>query len=179
MIDGLRLTIPGEELRALLLARIRHHEQCAKWWTRQKTRTPEDDADWAALRPDHICSNEAEQHVWRGDVLTFIRDHVEAGATYRLGAADLEFGELLPARPDWLAQDEYEERTRIGFALERLVRSVDGLAGATYGWRHRHEPPEDPEGGAPRPGVIGETDEFKAGRVDADGGPEAILIERK
>jgi hypothetical protein len=32
------------------------------------------------------------------------------------------FGELLPEKPGWLEEEEYEERTGVGFHLERLTR---------------------------------------------------------
>jgi hypothetical protein len=77
-----------------------------------------------------IFENEAERHEWRAEVLVFIHDHVEPAETYRLGEADLAFGELLPAKPGWLEQDEYEERTAVGFHLARLVKQ-----GGLPGWR--------------------------------------------
>jgi hypothetical protein len=43
----------------------------------------------------------------------------------RLGEADLAFGELLPPKPGWLEQEEYEERTNVGFQLERLAKRFD------------------------------------------------------
>jgi len=39
-----------------------------------------------------------------------------------LSEADLAFGELLPEKPGSIEQEEYEERTRVGFHLERLTR---------------------------------------------------------
>ena len=176
MIEGLTLTFSGEELRRLLDARIEHHGACAERWAREKTRTSGDQTEDAPLLPEHMCDNEAERHVWRIDVLQFIRDHLEPAETYRIGAADLECGELLPARPEWLAQDDYEERTRIAFALERMVKSVDRLATA------REYPWQDEALTAPidrAPGIIEETDEFRTTRLDTGDGPEAIMIERK
>jgi hypothetical protein len=41
---------------------------------------------------------------------------------YRLGERDLQFGELLPRKPGGVEQEEYEERNRVGFALERLTK---------------------------------------------------------
>ena len=41
-----------------------------------------------------------------------------------MGEADLRFGELLPEKPGWLEQEEYEERTSVGFHLERLSNKV-------------------------------------------------------
>lgn len=122
MIEGLKLTFSGEELRKLLEARIDDHRACADRWAHEKARTPEDATEDAPLLPEHMCANEAERHDWRADVLRFIRDHLEPAETYRLGAADLEIGDLLPSKPEWLEQDEDEERTRVGFALERMTK---------------------------------------------------------
>jgi hypothetical protein len=58
--------------------------------------------------PEHICENEEERHEWRAEVLAFIRDHIEPGAVYRLSEADLLFAELLPEKPGWLEQSDYE-----------------------------------------------------------------------
>ena len=71
-----------------------------------------------------MCENEAERHEWRAAVLEFIRDRIEPAEVYRLGEADLAFGEVLPAKPGWLEQAEYEERTSVGFHLERLAKNV-------------------------------------------------------
>ena len=57
-------------------------------------------------------------------VLEFIRDRIESAEVHRLGEADLRFGELLPEKPGWLEQEEYEERTSVGFHLERLSKKV-------------------------------------------------------
>jgi len=63
-------------------------------------------------------------------VLGFIRDHIDLAEAYRLGEADLAFSELLAEKPAWLEQEEYEERTGVGFHLERLAkRVVDVLPG--------------------------------------------------
>ena len=61
MIDGLRVTIPGEELRRLLEAQIQHHGQRAARWARVQTRTCEDETEEAPLLPELICSNGARQ----------------------------------------------------------------------------------------------------------------------
>ena len=176
MIEGLMLTFSGEELRRLLDARIDHHAACAERWEREKTRTPEDQTEDAPLLPEHMCDNEAERHAWRVDVLRFIRDHLDPAETYRIGAADLERGELLPERPGWLAQDDYEERNRIGFAVEQMVKSVNRLAAAhEYAWEN--DAPTAPIDGAP--GIIEETNEFRTTRHDTGDGPEIILVDRK
>ena len=115
---------------------------------------------------------------WGSSVLAFIRDHVEAGETYRLDAAALEFGELLPAMPGWLAQDEYEKQTAVGFGLERLTKTVDGLATTTSGLLHSYASAQRANS-VPGGETIEETDEFITTRVDTGGGPEIIAIQRK
>ena len=126
-IQGLTLTMPGVELQDLLKHGIRNHEDRARRWKREEARTPEEETEDEPLRPTQICKNEAERHEWRADVLGFILEHIEPTETYRLGEADLAFGELLPAKPGWLEQDEYEERTAVGFQLERLVKQGGSL----------------------------------------------------
>ena len=177
MIEGLTLTFSGEELRTLLEQQIARHQDRADWWTSETQRTPEDQTEDAPLLPEHMCENEAERHAWRVKVLAFIRDHVEPTETYRVGAADLAFGELLPEKPGWVKQDEYEERTRVGFNLERLVKSVDGLSGLTYALHTRGESRSD-DVPSMNEVVVDETNEFRTTRVDVEGGPEIIKIER-
>ena len=130
MIEDLMLTIPGEELRRLLEQRVVEHLRRADWWKREQARTPEEQTEDEPLWPEHICENEAERHEWRAAVLGFIRDRIESAEVYRLGEADLAFGELLPEKPESVEQEEYEERTRVGFHLERLTRRA-GELGAT------------------------------------------------
>ena len=124
MIDGLRLTISGEELRRLFEHRIEHHERCVKHWKREQARTPEEQTEDEPLLPEQICGHEAAHHEWRADVLRFIRDHVEDAEVFRLAESDLLFGELLPEKPWAIEQEEYEERMSIGFNLERLTKTV-------------------------------------------------------
>ncbi|HVG52773.1 MAG TPA: hypothetical protein VM846_00005 [Vicinamibacterales bacterium] len=179
MIDGLKLTFSGAELRTLLDVRIQEHVQRADWWRREETRTEEDATEDAPLLPSHMCENEAQRHTWRSSVLAFIRDHVEADETYRLDAAALEFGELLPAMPGWLAQDEYEKQTAVGFGLERLTKTVDRLATTTSELLHGDvsaQPAKTVSGGDE---IIEDRDEFVTTRVDTGGGPEVIAIQRK
>jgi hypothetical protein len=124
MINGLPLTIPGEEVRQLLEQRIEGHRRRAEWWKREQARSPEEQTEDEPVLPEHICENEAERHEWRAAVLEFIRDRIESAEVYRLGEADLRFGELLPEKPGWLEQEEYEKRTSVGFHLERLSKKV-------------------------------------------------------
>ena len=179
MIDGLKLTFSGTELRTLLDVRIQEHVQRADRWRRELTRTEEDATEDAPLLPSHMCENEAERHDWRSSVLAFIRDHVETDETYRLDAAALEFGELLPTMPGWLEQDEYEKQTAVGFGLDRLTKTVGRLATTTgellRGYASTQCANSVPGGDQ----IIEDTDEFRTTRVDTGGGPEVIMIERK
>lgn len=123
-IDGLKLTIAGERVRQLLERQIESRRACAARWKRELARTPAEQTEDEPLLPDHMCENEAERYEWRAEVLEFIREHIDATEVYRLGEADLTFGELLPDQPGWLEQADYEERTAVGFNLERLVKKV-------------------------------------------------------
>ena len=124
MIEGLKLTIPGEDIRRLLKERAQEHRDRADRWTRERARTKEDETEDEPLLPDHMCANEAEEHEWRAEVLEFIRERIEPGETYRLTHADLEWGELLPEKPGWMEQQEFEERTAVGFQLERIAKEM-------------------------------------------------------
>ena len=124
MINGLQVTIPGEEVRRLLEQRMEEHRQRAERWKREQAQMPEELTEDQPVLPEHICENEAERHEWRAAILGFIRDRMESAEIYRLGEADLQFGELLPERPEWLEQEEYEERSSVGFHLERLSKKL-------------------------------------------------------
>jgi hypothetical protein len=104
-IEGLKLTMPGDEMRSLLEQRRDDHQRRAQQWKRDQARAPEQTDD-EPLLPDEIYANEAERHAWRADVLGFIHDHIEASEVYRLGEADLAFAELLPEKPRFMEQGE-------------------------------------------------------------------------
>jgi hypothetical protein len=143
MIDGLKLTVTGKELRTRLERRIEDHLRRAERWKREQARTPEEQTEDEPLLPDHMCENEVERHQWRSEVLGFIRDHIDAGEVYRLGEEDLTFGELLPEKPEWLEQEEYEERTSIGFHLGRLARRVGEVLPRELAAAARHAGDDD------------------------------------
>ena len=81
MIDGLKLTFSGGELRKLLEERIADHNGSADRWRHELSRTPESQTVDTPLLPDHMCEHEMELHLWRASVLEFIRDHVDARET--------------------------------------------------------------------------------------------------
>lgn len=128
VVHGLRLTMTGEVVRKLLDDRIEGHRRREEHWRRELARTPEEQTEEHPLLPDHMCEHEAERHAWRVEVLQFLREYVDPAAVYLLGEDDLAFGELLPPKPGSVAQEEYEERTSIGFNLERLTKEVGRAA---------------------------------------------------
>jgi hypothetical protein len=132
-IEGLKLTMAGEEVRGLLEHRMNDHRRRADRWIYEQARTPEQQTEDEPPLPDEMCANEAERHTWRADVLGFIRDHVDSAETYRLGESDLAFAELLPEKPRWIEQQEWEERTSLGFQLERLTKTVGVLMPSEFG----------------------------------------------
>jgi hypothetical protein len=127
MIDGLKLTMTGTELRKRLEDRIQDHMRCAERWKRELTRTLADQTEDEPLLPDHMCEAQAEREEWKVEVLTFIRDHIEESETYRLAERDLVFGELLPEKPGWMEQDDFENETAMKFGFERLTKEIQRL----------------------------------------------------
>jgi len=105
VINGLKVTLPGSELLALLQQRIDGHQVEADWWTREQHRMIGDQTDDAPLLPERLCEREAQRHEWRARVLTFLKDHLAVGAAYCLSEAEVE--ELLPGKPAWLEQAGY------------------------------------------------------------------------
>ena len=126
MIDGLKLTMTGEELRARLDERVRDHERRAELYKNNAKRGRGADDSHFVL-PEHICEFEGERHQWRASVLACIRDHIEGGEVYRLGEEDLEFGEILPEKPGCVEQDDFERENGVGFNLDRLTKEMGRL----------------------------------------------------
>jgi hypothetical protein len=152
MIDGLKLTMTGDQIRTRLEDRIEDHRERSERWRRATSE--DDDTSEPVQLPVHMCEHEAERHQWRADVLTFIRDHVETAETYRLTEVDLEFAELLPEKPWVVEQADYEERHEMDMQVRRLARSIEDLP------------------------LLYQDAGFKATRIDTPGGPEIIQIER-
>jgi hypothetical protein len=124
MIDGLKVTLTGEELRRLLDERIAERRAGAERWDHERRRTMTAENDDPSLLPEHICKNEADRQQWRAEVLTFLRDHLDPLEVYRLGESDAEFGELLPRQPGWMEEDECDEGARLSFGGGRYARRI-------------------------------------------------------
>ena len=107
VVDGLKLTMTGVELRAMLVDAAKARVRLADHWKKEAARAHDDKKGGGKSRlPGRVCEKEAERQEWRADMLTFLNDHVDASATYWLGRDDLEFGDLLPEEPDWMEEDE-------------------------------------------------------------------------
>ena len=127
MVDGLKLTLTGEELRRLIEVRAEEHRAKAERWEREGERAGDRIAD--VEFPQHVCDNEAERHEWRAEVLTFIRDHVDPSEIYRLAEADLDFAELLPPAPAWVEdEEEVEPFARRIFDSPEVVQVMNPFA---------------------------------------------------
>ena len=99
MIEGLGLTMTGEEVRNILRDRIDYHTKRAERWRQDAARENDQRTEAAQWMPGEWCQSEAEAEEWRAQRLSFIREHIDPSEVYRLGAGDVKFGELLPPQP--------------------------------------------------------------------------------
>ena len=107
MIDGLKVTLTGDEIRSLVEKRVAEHRELAAHWNRKAAQSLDEQTEELQL-PQHLCENEAQRHEWRAEVLSFLKDHLDPSEVYRLGEFDLEFAELLPASPPGVEPDEFD-----------------------------------------------------------------------
>ena len=132
MIKGLKLTMTGEDLRSRLDERVKHHKRVVEHYKHEATREPDPNDQYDCVLPEHMCEYEQEFHEWRAETLAYIREHIEGGEVYRLGPDDLEFGEILPQKPDLVEQDEFERENRLGFSMEQIAKEIGGSSGGAY-----------------------------------------------
>lgn len=156
MIEGLKLTMTGEELRNRLDGRVKHHEALVEHYKREAKRKPDPKDEYDFVLPEHMCEYEQELHQWRAETLAYIREHVEGSEVYRLGPADLEFGEILPEKPGIVEQDEFERDNRVGFSMERIAKEIGGSSGGAYAiaealQQEKKRPSKQRRGSKPRP----------------------------
>jgi hypothetical protein len=98
VIEGLKLTMTGVELRAKLDERIQAHARTAAHYARLlKEPDPKDEEPF----PESVMEGEIEKAHDQIETLTLIRDYIIADEVYRLGEFDLRFADLLP-EPDWM-----------------------------------------------------------------------------
>ena len=132
MIEGLKLTMTGDELRSRLDERVKYHERLVDHDKREAKREPDPKDEYDCVLPEHMCEYEQEFHLWRVETLAYIREHVEGGEVYRLGPNDVEFGEILPQKPGVVEQEEFDRENSIGFSMERIAKDIGGSSGGAY-----------------------------------------------
>lgn len=95
MIEGLKLTMTGVQLRANIDDRIRwHQKEIARVSALLKGRERVRHTEHAI--PEAVLENDLAEAERRIGVLTFIRDYIVLDEVYRLGEFDLRFADLLP-----------------------------------------------------------------------------------
>lgn len=99
MIDGLKLTMSGGELREQLEARITWHRGRVLDYARELARQDIETAEEVRL-PEHIVEHMRDEHESRAETLTLIRDHIIEEEIYRLGQEDLVFAEMISPREE-------------------------------------------------------------------------------
>lgn len=124
MIEGLKLTMTGEQLRSLIEERVMAHHLKAAHWTEEAARTPADATPERPLLPEHICENEAARSEWRANRLRFLRDYLNPTEVYLVGEMDLEFAGLLDEEPDLHGPDDTED---LGPYMRRVSSSPEIL----------------------------------------------------
>jgi hypothetical protein len=98
VIDGLKLSMTGGQLRSHLAERIRWHQ------TEMDRMAEQLHAHRSLVEGpyvDRLLEDEIGQARRRIDVLTFIRDYIVADEVYLLGEFDLRFADLLPDDDGW------------------------------------------------------------------------------
>ncbi len=98
MIEGLKLTMTGVQLRTNLEGRLRWHQGEIRRMTKQLQGS---DATGAVEYPASMLENEISRAERQIEVLSFIRDSIVADETYRRGEFDLRFADLLPDDDAW------------------------------------------------------------------------------
>lgn len=92
MIEGLKVTVKGAELRELCLKRSEHHRQRAKVYADQKASM--DAAEIEGMNysngdPKRVLQDRLEQHENEASELQFMADHLNLSEDYLLGREDL------------------------------------------------------------------------------------------
>ena len=124
MIDGLKVTVTGEELREALDECAARYRASAAHWDHESKRTLEDQTEESPLWPQHMCKNEAARLEWRASVFAFLGERVEVTEIYRLDRADLKYIGLLPAKPELVGPEDLEDSTGDTSELGPYARRV-------------------------------------------------------
>jgi hypothetical protein len=118
VIDGLKLTMTGEEVIELLdraIARREERIRCARAEMDGKVELPQ--TPYVQL-PAEMVEDEIFEHRHRIAMLTMIREHIVPLEVYLLGRRDLRFGEMWPVR-------QYAKSMLDAANLQWVTRPID------------------------------------------------------
>lgn len=96
IIEGLLVTVPGQELKALAWKRATYHRDRAVTYRNQAQALADAGIDAPAfatsgnLDPKVGSINKAKEHEQQGDEMDFIAYHIDVTAVYQLDRSDLE-----------------------------------------------------------------------------------------
>ena len=91
MIDGFKVTLTSDELRAHLAKRIDAYRDKA-----QRRRVELQGPDTRHALPTDLVQHDIDRAEQLADAFAFMREHVSGGEIFLLGKEDLEFVEVLP-----------------------------------------------------------------------------------
>ena len=100
MINGLKLTMHGEALKARVGERITRLEAAIERSRADMEMDPKDQTEDHPALPEHMLESMIDECEKRIASLTLIRDHIVPGEVYLLDQRDLQFAELLPPPPE-------------------------------------------------------------------------------
>lgn len=99
VIDGLKVTMTGAQLRHEIELRIQWHHREAQRWSKLLEAPNRSIDDYPGS--DDMLEHELRKTRARIEALTFIRDYIALDEVYRLGEFDLRFADLLPEDDLW------------------------------------------------------------------------------
>lgn len=96
MIDGLKITMRGEELKQKIGERIAHHNDEVRRFKAELARTPLEHTSDRPFLSASYCRSEMGRHSGRVTVLTLISSYLLADEVYLLNETDLRSADLWP-----------------------------------------------------------------------------------
>jgi hypothetical protein len=108
VIEGLKLTMTGQQLIAKLDDRIEwHNDHIIDYRKHLKTAVPTDECPL----PESVLEGEIDRSSNQVRILNLIRNHIVPDEIYRLGEFDLRFADLLPEE-EWYDCGCFSRATR-------------------------------------------------------------------
>lgn len=93
MIEGLKITVPGTELKELCLKQSAHHKSRAEFYTKQRDTMAEvgitDENSLSNVSPKRQINDKVKEHMILADELKFIAEHLIESEQYLLDRGDL------------------------------------------------------------------------------------------